>query len=323
MNRRETITLLGSATAWPVAARAQAMPVIGFLNGVSATEYEPYLKAFHQGLREMGFVEGQNVLIEYRWADRQYDRLPALAADLVGRRVNVIVAAGTPLAAIAAKAATTVTPIVFNIGSDPTEIGLVESLNRPGGNATGTNMLVTELSPKRLGLLHELVPQARTIAYLANPGGLSQAGAREVMGAAQALGLRIQAVGARTEQDFDQAFALMAQEQAGALLVSPDPTYLNQHQRLVALAADHRLPAIYSYREFPLAGGLISYGTSVSDTYRQLGVYAGRILKGEKPGDLPVLQPTKFDLVINLKTAKALGLTVPASLLAIADEVIE
>jgi putative ABC transport system substrate-binding protein len=271
----------------------------------------------------MGFAEGQNVAIEYRWAERQYDRLPALATDLVRRRVALIVAAGTPQAALAAKAATAAIPIVFNIGTDPTELGLVASLNRPGGNATGTNMLVSELGAKRLELLHEMVPQARTVAYLRNPGGVSQRSTDDIAAAALPLGLQIQVLGARSERDFDQAFASLVQQKAAALVVSPDPTYLNQHEGLIALAALHRVPAIYAYREFPAAGGLISYGTSVSDAYRQLGVYAGRILKGEKPADLPVVQPTKFDLVINLKTAKTLGLAVPPTLLARADEVIE
>jgi ABC-type uncharacterized transport system substrate-binding protein len=325
ITRRGFAAALGSAASWPLAARAQrvAASIVGFLNGVSAAEYGPYVAAFHRGLAETGFVEGQNVTIEYRWAERQYERLPALARELVQRRVAVIVAAGSNQAALAAKAATSTIPIVFNFGSDPVANGLVTSFNRPGSNATGTAMLLRELVPKRLQLLHELVPQAVTVAYLRNPNDSGQLITNDIEAAARSLSLQIYFLDARSERDFDQAFAALVQGRAGALVVGPDPVYLNQYERLVALAERNRVPANYGYSEFAVAGGLMSYGANLADTYRQLGVYAGRILKGEKSDDLPVVQPTKFELLINLNTAKALGLVVPPTLLAIADEVIE
>jgi putative ABC transport system substrate-binding protein len=324
MRRREFVTILGgAAAASPLAVRAQqsTMPVVGFLNGVSAAEYGDYIAAFRRGLRQAGFIEGQNVAIEYRWAERRYERLAALAAELVARRVSVIVTAGTPRAAEAAKAATSTIPIVFNAGADPVAGGLVQSLNRPGGNLTGVGMMSDEIVPKKFELLHETAPQASVVAFLNNPTGTISR-AREA-DAARALGLELHIVNARDERDFEAAFGAMDRLGCQALVVSPDPIYLNQHLRLVALAARHRIPAIYSYREVVAAGGLMSYGANIADNYRLLGVYAGRILKGEKPGDLPVMRPTKFEFVINLKTANALDLDIPLKLHVFADEVIE
>jgi putative ABC transport system substrate-binding protein len=327
MNRRELMALLGgTAAAWPLAARAQqrAMPVIGFLSGTSPGPYASYVAAFHQGLSDAGYVEGQNIAIEYRWAEGHYDRLPALAADLVGRKVDVIAASGGTPAARAAKSATSTIPIVFTSGTDPVAAGLVTSLARPGGNLTGVSFLVVELNPKRLELLTELVPQARVIALLVNPTNTNaERTIRNMEEAARAKGVQLAILKVGSESEIDVAFASLVQLQAGALVVGADAFFNSRREQLVALASRHAVPAIYEGRESAASGGLISYGTSISSVYRQLGIYAGKILAGAKPADLPVQQPTKFELVINLKTAQALGLTVPQALLARADEVIE
>jgi putative tryptophan/tyrosine transport system substrate-binding protein len=327
MRRRNFIALLGSAAvAWPLAARAQqpAMPVVGVLSARSAADSAQLLVAYRRGLREAGYVEGQNVLAEFRFAEGNYDRLPALAADLVRRQVSVIAAiSGTP-AAFAAKAATSVIPIVFANGSDPIEFGLVTSLNRPGANLTGVTFLAMATVAKRLGVLRELVPTATAIAYLANPSNqLAKAETKETENAARTLGLRFHVLNASAEHDIDRAFASVVQDRVGALVVGSDTFLSSRKEQLILLADRHAIPTMYYEREFAAAGGLISYGTDFADSYRQAGDYTGRILKGAKPGDLPVLQPTKFELVINLKTAKALGLEVPPMLLARADEVIE
>jgi putative ABC transport system substrate-binding protein len=321
MNRRELMLLLAGTLTAARRLRAQqkAMPVIGFLGGASPGPNAPFVAAFHQGLSETGYVEGQNLAIEYRWAEGQYDRLPALAADLVSRSVDMIVAtSGGHLPALAAKNATSTIPIVFSMGADPVALGLVASLARPGGNVTGFSILVRELMPKRLELLTELVPRARVIAMLVN----LERNIGDVQQAARAKGVQLQILEAGTEGEIDAAFVTLVRLHAGALLVA-DPFYLNRCEQLVALAARHAIPAIYDWREYVVAGGLISYGPSLTAAYRQAGIYAGRILKGAKPADLPVQEPTKFELVVNLKTAKALGLTVPQSILARADEVIE
>jgi len=325
MRRREFISLLGGAAAtWPLAARAQqgAMPVIGFLNSRAFGENATLLVPFHRGLKEAGYVEGQNLTVEYRWAEEKYDRLSALAADLVGRRVAVIVANGP--AVRPAKAATSTVPIVFVVGFDPVAFGLVGSLNRPSGNLTGVSVLDVEIGAKRLELLHELVPTATVMALLVNPTTpAAETIARDAQVAARALGLQLHVLRASSDRDFDTVFATVAQRRVGALVIGADPFFTNQSRQLAELAARHAVPTIYEFREFAAAGGLISYGTSIGDAYRLAGAYTGRILKGEKPADLPVQQSTKFELVINLKTAKALGLTVPDKLLAIADEVME
>jgi putative ABC transport system substrate-binding protein len=325
IRRRELIAGLGSAAAWPVVARAQqaAMPVIGFLSSQSADASKSLIIRFLQGLKEAGFVEGQNVAIEYRWAETRYDRLPALAADLVGRRVAVIATSGTP-AALAAKAATMNIPVVFNTGGDPVALGLVASLNRPGGNVTGSANLAAELAPKQLQLLRELIPNAALFGVLADPAFPSTPSIiADLQTAARTLGLKLVIVDARTDSDIETAFATFSQQHVGAVLVGLSSFDVQRIEQSPALAARHALPAIFPYREFVLAGGLMSYGSSLGYFYHQAGIYTGRILKGDKPADLPVQQLTKIDLVINLKTAKALGLTIPETLLATADEVIQ
>jgi len=327
MTRRKLLLLLGGAMTASRVVRAQqkAMPVIGFLHGGSPEPAAPGVTAFRQGLSENGYVEGQNVSIEYRWAEGSYDRLPALAANLVGRKVDLIVTSGGTPAALAAKSATSTIPIVFAFVADPVAAGLVASLARPGANVTGFSNISNELAPKRLELLSELVPQARAIALLVNPNNptVAEALIGDVQEAARAKGLQLSVVKASTESQMDAAFAAFAQLQVGALLVGGDALYSSQREQLVALAAHHSVPAIYDGRQFAALGGLISYGTSLPAVYRQLATYAGKILNGAKPADLPVQQPATFELVVNLKTAKALGLTIPQSILARADDVIE
>ena len=326
MKRREFITLIGSAAAaWPLAARAQqaAMPVIGYLNSGSPESDAPRLTGLRRGLNESGYVEGRNVVIEYRWAGNQADRLPALAADLVQLRVAVIVASGPP-STFAAKAATTSIPIVFGVGADPVQLGLVAGLNRPGGNVTGFNAYSGETGGKGLALLHELVPSAATIGFLENPTNtISELTMRDVLAAAPVAGVKVQILKASTDREIDAAFVSLVQARTGALLVGGDVFFHSRLEHIVGLAARHAIPTMCQVPEFVVAGGLISCGTSLIEEYREVGLYTGRILKGEKPADLPIMQATKFGLSINLKTAKALGLTVPDKLLALTDEVIE
>ena len=325
LNRRAFVMLLGGAAASPLAARAQqvGMPVIGFLNGASPEGYAPYAAAFRQGLKEAGYVDGQNATIEYRWAEGHYDRLPALAADLMARKVAVIAATSTP-AAQAAKAATATVPIVFTTGADPIKLGLVASLSRPGGNVTGTSFLSNLLVTKQFDLLHELAPAAQVIGLLVNPTFRATEGmTRDARAAADARGQKLVVVKASTVSDLDLAFTTLVQQQIGALLVPAEPFLFSRRERLVALAARHAIPVMSAWREFPVAGGLMSYGTSAREAYRRAGIYTGRILKGEKPANLPVVQSARFELVINLKTAKALGLQIPDKLLTLADEVLE
>jgi putative ABC transport system substrate-binding protein len=325
MGRRQFVALLGGAAVWPLAARAQqpAVPVIGFLSSSALADRARYLPAFRQGVRETGYVEGQNVVIEYRWAQDQHDVLPDLAADLVRRQVTVIAAHDTP-SSIVAKAATTTTPIVFAGGGDAVELGLVASLNRPGGNVTGVTFVNAELGAKLLGLLHELQPGAVRVGVLVDPNyAPTQSFVSDVQAAALSIGKQIEVLEAPTGRDIDTAFARLAQKPIDALLVGPGPSLINRRVQLATLATYHRVPAIYPWREGAEVGGLMSYGTSLSDAYRQAGVYTGRILKGEKPIDLPVIQSSKFEFVINLNTARAFGLSFPPGLLAIVDEVIE
>jgi putative ABC transport system substrate-binding protein len=326
MRRREFITLLGSAVATPTCgARAQqSMPVIGFLNIALPNQMAYRMAAFTEGLKELGYVEGQNVAVEYRWAKGHLDRLPALAADLVQRRVAVIAATGGLGSAQAAQAATKSIPIVFTSGSDPVQFGLVPSLSRPGGNVTGATLISGELPGKRMELLHELLPKTKLIAVIINSNNLdSRAEIAHIQEAARKFDYQLQIVKADSERDFEPAFATLVEQKVDALILTTDPFFESYRDRLITLSATNRIPTIYSVREYPVSGGLISYGASIPGLYRQAGVYVGRILRGGRPADLPVMQPTKFDLVINLKTANAFGLTVPDKLLALADEVIE
>jgi len=325
MRRRKFLAIFGSVTAgWPLVARAQQKPVIGFLNSGSADAYADRLTAFHQGLRQLGYVEGENVVVEYRWGLGEYQRLPALAVELAQRRVSVLIATGGEPAALAAKSATSTIPIVFAIGGDPIKLGLVASYNRPGGNATGANILAAEMDGKRLELLHELMPNAARVALLLNPNFPpfpTQLG--ELQRAAANIGLQVEVLRANTDGEIEAAFDSTSRKRVGALVLAASPLFDTRRDKLVALAAAHALPTIYHFREFAVAGGLMSYGVSIPHIYRQVGIYAGRILTGEDPAKLPVQQPTNFDLVINLKTAKTLGIEVPRTLLARADEVIE
>ena len=326
MKRREFIALLGSAAASPLAARAQqtAIPVVGFVNVASRQGYERPLSAFLKGLAEAGYVDGRNVAIEYSWAEGRSDRLPAMAADLVKNGVAVIAATSTP-AALAAKTATTTIPIVFEMGGDPIRLGLVPSLNRPGGNVTGVTQLNVEVAPKRLELLHELLPAATVMALLINPTNpaVAEPQSSDMLSAARTLGLELHVLNANTEPDFNDVFAKLRQLRAGGLVIEADPFFISRNDLLADLTVRHAVSAIFQFREFAAAGGLMSYGGSLPEAYRLAGLYTGRILKGEKPADLPVQQATKVDLVINLKTAKTLGLTIPLPLIGRADEVIE
>jgi putative ABC transport system substrate-binding protein len=327
MRRREFIKVIAaSAAAWPLAARAQqsAMPVIGFVSAASAKDYAPLLSAFLKGLSEVGYVEGRDVSIEYRWAEGRHDRLPAMVADLIRRRVAVI-AATTTEAALAAKAATETIPIVFTTSSDPVNLGLVANLNRPGGNVTGATSLLVLILSKRLELLHELIPTASVMAALVNPANptLAETNSKELQAAARTLGLELRILNASTERDFDGVFAELNQLRAGGLVITPDPFFNGRSEQLAALTVRYAVPAIYHNREFVVAGGLLCYGESSADAYRVAGTYTGRVLRGDKPADLPVQQTTKVELYINLKTAKALGITVPQSVQSRADEVIE
>jgi putative ABC transport system substrate-binding protein len=326
LKRREFITLVGGAAAWPLTARAQqaAMPVIGFLQAGSLGATAHMLAAFHSGLREAGYIEGQNVGIIYRYADGRYDRLRALAAELVRSQVAVLAATGGDPAILAAKAATATIPIVFTTGSDPVALGYVASLNRPGGNVTGVVLFTSSLGAKRIGLLRQLIPKVDAVGVLVNPTyTVADAQLKDVQAAAASVNVRLIVTNASADRDFEPAFALLVQQGAGALLVAADPFFYSRRDQIVALAARYAIPASYEWREYTVAGGLMSYGTSVSDAYRLAGVSTSRILKGEKPADLPVMQTTKFEFVINLKTAKALGLDVPLGMSAGADEIIE
>ena len=325
MQRRQFISLLGgTAAAWPLAAIAQQKPVIGFLNSGSANAYPDRITAFHEGLRQLGYIEGQNVVIDYRWALGEYERLPAFAAELVERRVSVLIATGGEPAALAAKSATSTIPIVFAIGGDPIKLGLVASYDRPGGNATGANILAAEMDGKRLGLLHELMPKAARVGLLLNPNFPAYATQlNELQRAATVIGLQVEVLHANADGEIEAAFSIASGKAVGALILAASPFFDTRREKLVALAARHALPTIYHFREFALAGGLMSYGVSIPHIYRQVGIYAGRILSGENAANLPVQQPTTFELVINLKTARALGLEIPPTLLARADEVIE
>ena len=327
MKRRQFITLLGGVAAWPAAARAQqpAMPVIGFLGAELPDPWASRVRAFRHGLSETGYVEGRNVAIEYRWAAGQNDRLPALAADLVRGGLNAIVTPGSTPATLAAKAATKTVPIVFYVGGDPVELGLVASLNRPGGNLTGVTTLTSEVGPKRLQLLYELVPRAAIVALLVNPTNpdLAEPATKDLQAAARTLGVQLHVLHASAERDFDAVFSSLVQQRVSALVIVNDALFSTRVEKLAVLAIRHAVPAVYQFREFVAAGGLMSYGTGFIDAFRQVGVYTGRILGGKKPADLPVQQTTKAELIINLKTAKALGLTVPTALLVRADEVIE
>jgi putative tryptophan/tyrosine transport system substrate-binding protein len=327
MRRRDFIAAVGGVAAWPLAARAQqpAMPVVGFIRDGSADANARNVAAFRKGLNENGYIDGQNVSVEYHWLEGQYDRLPALMADLVRRHVAVIATIGTVQVALAAKAATATIPIVFGEGEDPARLGLVASLARPGGNATGINFLGTEVAAKRLRLLHELVPKAVRVAVLVNPANAAVTAStlREVQEAAPTLGLQIRILNASTIGEIDAAFATFARERPDALFLAGDAFFVSRRTQFVTLTARDRIPATFSLRDYVEAGGLMSYGTGLADAFRQVGVYTGSILKGAKPAELPVVQSTKFEFVINLATAKALGLTIPAGVLSIADEVIE
>jgi len=327
IRRRDFLTLVGgAASGWPFAVRAQqpTLPVIGYLSSTSSGPYAPFVAAFQQGLKEIGFVAGQNVTIEYRWAEGQFDRLPALAADLVRRQVAIIAVGGGGVTALAAKDATSTIPIVFAFGSDPVKLGLVASLNRPGGNITGVSTIAVELGQKRLELLRDLLPKAVAIGFLMNPRSPNTAfDLADMQVGARGLGLQLIIVNARDEREIDTAFSDLVQQGAAALVVQPEPFLFSRRNQLVALAARYAIPAIYFEREFPTAGGLMSYGPDFREVNRQAGIYTGRILKGAKPADLPVVQSTKFELVVNLRAAKALGLDLPATILALANEVIE
>jgi ABC-type uncharacterized transport system substrate-binding protein len=325
MKRREFITLIGGAAAvWSLAASAQQKPVIGFLNSGSADAYGDRITAFQQGLRQLGYIDGENIIVDYRWALGEYDRLPKFAAELVERRVSVLVATGGEPAALAAKSATSTIPIVFAIGGDPIKLGLVASYNRPGGNATGANILAAEMDGKRLGLLHELMPNATRVGVLLNPNFPAYTEQlNDLQHAAKIINLQVEILRANTDGEIEAAFKFSSQKHLEALVLTASPFFDTRRDKLVALAAGHALPTIYHFREFAVAGGLMSYGVSIPHIYRQIGIYAGRILKGDNPANLPVQQPTSFEMVVNLRTAKALGLTIPPTLLARADEVIE